>query len=812
VDRRRLLGDRQERDEREREARVQDQDVADTAALDLRADMKKTPRRPVLVGCLCAAWAAGILAGSTPITFAAQKQPLTVERLASLPSLIGTAPQAPVWSPDGRRLAFLWNDSAMPFRDVWLIEIAGRQPVRLANMETRNAAAPSAAAIAGPNADAAERLARDVARRHDPGITEVIWTPDGNSLVFVCQGGLFRVRSDGAGLEPLAVTPGSRSSIAFSPDGRMLSWLQDGDLWLANQQTKGTTRATFKAVPAVSSNPGGAFSYPDAALSGPRWSPDGRHVAMHWDDRRAVRKRLFPTYLADETQVLTLRRDVPGENDQVRAIAVFSLESGSVRTIDLPDATDRRISSYQWSPDSRKLLIDQNSENARDRWIYSTSVADLSAEELLHERREIAGTTTTASALWTSDWLSDGDGIIFISDIIDSLQLYSLALGDKTPRALTPPGWSVVSTAFDGNAFAMSPRTREVFFIATKKNPYERQVYRMPEQGGTVVDVTSLPGTHQPFVAGDGRHVALLHSSDVTPTELYVTAAEGGTEQRITRSPPPEFSRHAWIQPRYVTFKSRTDGVNLHGRLIEPPNLDRSKKYPVIIGPVYSNTVRNQWKGPHNTLQQYLAREGEYIGLQVDIRGSVGYDRAFRDRAVGDFSGITIEDLHSGVEYLQSLPYVDRDRIGIWGWSYGGLLTTMSLFQKPGVYKAGVAGAPATNVWHATTGEVDLAGRPSVNQDVFRKNSPVTFAEGLRDHLMIIHGMQDDIVLFRDSAALAEKLMMLDKTFDFVMLPNSVHDAMRRDYVATHVLRKIVEHFDRYVGRGARPARASHAK
>jgi dipeptidyl-peptidase-4 len=150
---------------------------------------------------------------------------------------------------------------------------------------------------------------------------------------------------------------------------------------------------------------------------------------------------------------------------------------------------------------------------------------------------------------------------------------------------------------------------------------------------------------------------------------------------------------------------------------------------------------------------------------------------------------------------LKSLPYVDPDRIGIWGWSYGGLLTAMSLFKKPGVYTAGVAGAPATNVWHATTGEVDLFYRPNAHPEAYRKGSAVTYAENLQEPLMIIHGMQDSIVLFKDSVVLAETLMMAGKDFDFVPLPSSVHDAWHQPHVAGHVMRKIVEFFDRHLGR-----------
>lgn len=470
--------------------------------------------------------------------------------------------------------------------------------------------------------------------------------------------------------------------------------------------------------------------------------------------------------------------------------------------VDLPEATDRRIGSIDWSPDSTRLLIDQNSEDARDRWIYVLNLAGGGPEEVLHEHRKIAGTTTTASALWTSEWQTDGRAIVYVSDIDGWHRIRELSLADRSNKALTTGEWSVVSTAFDGGQFSMSPRTREIVFISTKKNPYERQVYRIDEKGGAVTQISSLPGTHQPFVSPNGAYIALLRSDDVTPTELYLVNRDGGPERRITQSPPKEFYAYPWVHPRYVTFRSRTDGVTLHGRLIEPVNLDRSRKYPVIIGPVYSNTVRNQWKGTHATLQQYLAMEGQYVGLQVDIRGSVGYGSGFSDRAVRDFAGVTIDDLQSGVEYLKTLPYVDGSRIGLWGWSYGGLLTTMSVFQRPGLYKAAVAGAPATNVWHASTGEVDLAGRPSVDQDVFRRSSPVTYAKQLQDHLLIIHGMRDDIVLFKDSVLLAEKLMALGKNFDFVFLPSSVHDAMRKDYVATFTLRKLVEHFDRYLGPG----------
>jgi dipeptidyl-peptidase-4 len=326
----------------------------------------------------------------------------------------------------------------------------------------------------------------------------------------------------------------------------------------------------------------------------------------------------------------------------------------------------------------------------------------------------------------------------------------------------------------------------------------------MSELGGQISQVTSLEGVHTPFVSPDGSKIAILHSNDMTPTELYIIdAKKGATERRITHSQPKEFSDYQWIRPQYVTFKSHIDGVTLHGRLILPHSLDESKKYPAILGPVYSNTVRNAWSGRYSMLQQYLVQEGQYIIMQIDIRGSSGYGNTFREQFKYEVGGIDIEDLHSGVKYIKTISYVDPERIGIWGSSYGGLLTMMSLFKKPGVYKAGVAGAPGGS-WHALTRNVSFFGRPETHSEIYKKGSCYSYGEDLTDHLMIIHGMQDSVVLFKDSVDIVEKLMMLGKDFDFIAVPSATHGWSRKDYVAAYLFKKLVDHFDRYLGRGPR--------
>lgn len=755
--------------------------------------------RAVMGAIVCAAVAASLQqspAGQTPR--------LTVDRVGAFPNLAGTPPAAPVWSPDNTRVAFLWNDEGYPLLDAWIASVKGAAPVRVTDV-ARQFPEPE-----DPGASKDAALFARVAARARRGVSEVTWTPDGTALVFGHRGGLYSIAPDGTGLRSLAPPPGNRSGVAFSPDGRRMTFLQDGDLWFMNPRTAERVQATHLAKPAIGTVPGGNFSRLDVDIASYRWSPDSRFIALHINDRTRVGKVLIPNYLGEETRVATLRRDFPGENDQERFLSILTLEDGQLRRVPFKDPFDRRFTGFAWSPDSSRLLVDQSSENVVHRWLYLVNPADASVEEIWHDARP-----TRTSSHWVSLWRSDGRGIVFVSDKDGRHHLYSLPLGaGASPKRLTEGDWSVIGES-NPAVVTLSEKTRTIFFVSNQKGPEERQVYRMPEDGGPMTAVSTLPGNYVPYVSGDGRSVAIIRSDDVTPPELYIVdAANGEAERRVTKSPTAEFYQYKWVQPRYVTFKSRTDGTPLHGRLLEPANLDRTKKHAAILGPVYPNSVRNrwgdreEWRGLYSTFQQYLVTEGRYVVLQVDVRGSVGHGRDFREQILKDFAGIDVEDLHSGAEYLKTLPYIDPARLGIWGSSYGGLMTAMSLFKKPGLYKAGVASAPATNLWHATTGEVRVARRPDTDPEVFEKSSVISYGENLKDHLLIVHGMQDDIVLFKDSVTLAEKLMMLGKKFDFAVSPRSVHPWSTNDYVAVYFLNKIADHFDRYLGQGSRTSAA----
>jgi dipeptidyl-peptidase 4 len=746
-------------------------------------------RIAVLGGAILAVVAVGATA-----TRAQAPPRLTVERIASLPSLIGTAPSAPTWSPDSTRIAFLWNDAGMPFRDVWIADANGAAPTRLTRFAEQQPVPPDSQSLEG-------LIARQAARAQG-GVSDVAWFPDGRSLVIAYQGDLHRVPVDGSAANRLTRTGGGKSQLAFSPNGHFISFLQRGDLWLWQVSTGALIRATQIGVPPIGTTPGGSFYGNDVELRSPVWSPDSTRIALTYEDRRSVRQVPFPNYIGAETTMNMARRGYPGDPGSPRAVAVYTVAEGIARFIDLPERSGRNVLGYEWSPDGKHLLVEQDSDDGEIRWLYAVSAAEGSIKELLRDRRE-----RRMYSIFNSTWRGDGQAVLFIDDSSGRYRLASVPLAGGSPTMLTPATFDVAGER-GASSLTVVAKSGQVYFVSSQKNPYERQVYRMSDRGGAITQVTSLEGVHAPVVSPDGSRLAVLHSADVTPTELYVLEP-GATERRVTRSPAKEFDQYTWTKPRYVTFKSRIDGFTLHGRLLVPPGLDPGKKYPVVIGSVYNNAARNEWRGLNQTLQQFMAREGQYINLQVDLRGSVGHGVAFREAFQGDWGGGDLEDLHSAVDYLKTLPYVDPDRIGIWGSSYGGMMVLFALFEKPGMFKAGVSGAPAIEVARFTSGDQHLSRRPNSHPEIFRKSTLLNYGEKLEDHLLIIHGMQDDIVPFKSTVMMAEKLMTLGKDFDLAIAPRSPHGWTRSEHYAVFMMRKLVQHFDRYLRPGPTPQSSS---
>ncbi|MEL7449814.1 MAG: DPP IV N-terminal domain-containing protein [Pseudomonadota bacterium] len=494
---------------------------------------------------------------------AAELPPLTLDRLFASPSLFGTAPSQPTWSADSSYLAFSWNDAGQKHRGLWLVANDGEGLRQLDG---------------GPDAS--------------PSVREIAWLPDGDKIVSL-RGNSLWTTSAASGREKALVDIGEGAyDLKIAPGGSRATFLQGGDLWLVDLDKRSVTRVTNVGIPALSSLAIGRYNRPEREIGpgiwgGPTyaWSPDGRYLAVHHVDRRQMRRVPFPDYLAAETDTNEVRRGYPGDPNELRTVGLLDLTEGSLQLLELKDPAANQVVGFSWSPEG-VLLVDTASDTAVDRWLYTVQPGENQAREILHERRESRIYTSFASG-----WHPDGKRVVFLSDRGDRYGLYSLDPGmlDAEPERLTDPAYDVLGApVVAGDA---------IFYAANGGSPYERHSYRIDASGDPASRLTRQSGHNSAYPAPDGRHVAILRSDDQTPTELYVMTGDGGGAVRVTHSPPDEFAEREWGRVRYASFPSRVDDYTLHARILEPATLDRGRKYPVIFGPMYSNTVRNRWRG-----------------------------------------------------------------------------------------------------------------------------------------------------------------------------------------------------------------------
>ena len=372
-------------------------------------------------------------------------------------------------------------------------------------------------------------------------------------------------------------------------------------------------------------------------------------------------------------------------------------------------------------------------------------------------------------------------------------------------RQLTSGDWNVADGARARSALLHIDEAGDRLFVTgTLDSPMERNIYEVSLSGDTKPRrISEAPGWHQADFAANGEFYVDSFSSADTPPQLSLHRADGSRiafieENRLDESHP----YHLYVGSRpgieFGTVEA-DDGQALYYRMLKPADFDAGKRYPVVVyvygGPMGQN-VTNQWGAGFNEI---LARHG-FIVFTVDNRGTGFRGTAFDAPLYRHMGKVEVADQMVGVDYLKSLDFVDPDRIGIWGWSYGGYMTLMSLFKRPDVFAAGVSGAPVTD-WtlYDTHYTERYLGTPQNNPDGYEASGVFPYAKDLASPLLLVHGMADDNVLFTNSTKLMKALQDDGRPFDLMTYPGSKHGLMRVPATGEHVFSHILRFFERHL-------------
>jgi len=740
----------------------------------------------------------------TLLALPAAADQLTLERIFADPALAGPTPRSVKISPDGRRVGLLRGRATNAHQlDLWSYDVGtGRLELRV----------DSTRLVPSEHLSDAELARRERERSADfRGILDYEWAPDGRHVLFTLGGNLYLYDLDGRGKEALRQLTQSAEPVIdpqMSPRGRFVSFVRGQNLWvieLAGGQERQLT-----------GDGGGTIHNAEAEFiaqeelgqsSGYWWAPDDSSIAYKRFDESGVPIARRTEIYTDRTEVVEQRYPYAGDHNVAVKLGLVAPAGGATRWIDLGGDADIYLVRADWTPDAQHVAFQRLARSQQRLDLVLADAGTLQATTLLSE-------TAPAWINLSEDlhFLKSRPEFVWSSERSGSKHLYLYDMHGQLLHPLTAGDWRI-----DG-LLAVDEGTGSVFFDSNKDAVIDRQIYAARLDGRDPANpqrISSGDGWHAAQFAKGSRRVALYvdtFSNPVTPPQVSIHSPDGKRIAWIEANPldaahPYAPYRELHVVPDFGVIQAE-DGQDLHYSLIKPANFDASRRYPVLLrvygGPSVQN-VRRDWPDPFD---EYMAQQG-YAVFRLDNRGSARRSRAFQDPIRGRLGEIEVHDQLAGVRWLQTVPWIDAGRIGVFGWSYGGFMTLMLLAKGSDVIAGGAAVAPVTD-WrlYDTAYTERYLGTPAENPQGYAESAVFSALDGLKSPLLLAHGMADDNVLFVNSTRLMSALQNREVQFDLMTYPGAKH-GLSTPQLKLHVFTAIREFLDRRVKGAIPPASAA---
>jgi dipeptidyl-peptidase-4 len=726
--------------------------------------IRRSPRYNLTVPRFSAFLFAALLALPTR----AQKKPVTIDAITTERKVTGFAPIQ--WAPEGKRFAWLEEKA------LWCYDVAsGRRKllVALSDLEAK-AVKPSAA---------------DTFDWQNRRVTEQAfsWSHSGKEILIAAEGDLFLLHVDSAKWDQLTATIESERDAKLSPDGRFVSFRREHDLYSLAIASGKVVRLTHDGSETLW-NGELDWVYPEELELGTAywWSPDAKSIAFLQFDIQ--REPIFPQVdsLALRAVAEPERYPQAGDPNADVRVGIVPATGGETRWMDLGEPRDNLLARLAWLPDSRAVAIEKFNriQNRLDLLIADTITG--SARTVVHEQ----------DPYWINvnndlQFLKDGKCFLWGSEQDGFHHLYLYSVEGKRLQQLTAGDWQVDSVA------GVDEAAREIYFTSTEQSPIERQLYAVELDGKHRRRISTEAGMHAISLSPDCRYYLDTASSLSSPPRRTVHRVDGA-EIAVFGEPDRTESDEYDILPTEIHKLKAADGALLYARLIKPAGFAPGNKYPVIVvvyGGPGVQTVHDAW--PALGWDQVLAHRG-FAVWQLDGRGSIGRGHRWESVIFRNMGEHELEDQKLGVQYLASLGFVDTSRMGVFGWSYGGYMTLYTLTHAPGLFRAGIAGAPVTH-WrnYDTIYTERYMGLPAENAAAYERASALTNAADLSGRLLLVHNLEDDNVHFQNTVQMINALERAGKTFEMMLYSQKSHGvtgALRK-----HLYETLTDFFEKNV-------------
>ena len=499
------------------------------------------------------------------------------------------------------------------------------------------------------------------------------------------------------------------------------------------------------------------------------WSPDGKNLAYIKFDESEVpeftmvnfRDDLYPEYV-------TWKYPKVGEKNAVVSVHLYNLETGKTKQIDLGDMNDMYIPRIKWTQENDKLCVFKMNRHQNLLELYLADANDGSAEVMYTEKNKYYIDITD-----NLTFLKDKKHFIWTSEMDGYNHIYMYDMKGKLKSQITKGEYDVTSF------YGVDEENEMVYYQAAKKSAMQKEVYASSFTGRETKELSNEAGTSSAQFSATFDYF-VLNNSTINSAPTYVVYDRNGKEVRSiedNKKLNKTKSARGTAPIEFINFDTEK-GVNLNGWMLKPNDFDPNKQYPVFMylyGGPGSQQVTDSWKGQNYWWFQMLAQEG-YIVACIDNRGTGGRGEEFKKMTYLKLGHYETIDQIDAAKYLGALPYTDASRIGIFGWSYGGYMSSLCLLKGNDVFKAAIAVAPVTSwKWYDTIYTERYMRTLEENREGYEKNSPIYFADQLKGNYLLVHGMGDDNVHWQNSVEMANALIAANKQFDTYYYPNRNH-------------------------------------
>lgn len=638
-----------------------------------------------------------------------------------------------------------------------------------------------------------EDSTRQAGRTGQPGqfgqVLRLSFPADGNPLiqVFTTKGtGLFDVAK--MKLEAFFSFPDNSKNHRLSTNNRYLAYTMGNNLFILSREGE-VSAVTREENPGIVHGQA-AHRYEFGIDGGIFWSPDGKKLAFYRMDETMVTDYPLVDISERVAEAKPVKYPMAGMKSHHVTVGIYDTDTGETIYLKTGEPDEHYLTNIAWSPDASSVYVAElnRGQNHMKLNRYHASTGDF--DRTLLEETDPKYVEPQHPVLFTDN---KGDRFIRQSRRDGFNHLYLYDRSGKLDRQLTRGDWEVT------DIIGIDKKSENLYFVATNPTPMERHLYKVNLKDGKIIRLSTRPGIHRGSISHSGNYLTDQFSAHDNPGEINLIDTHQGKSTLLAAANNP-FSGIEMPSVESGTITAADGSTDLYYRLVKPAGFKATQKYPVAVyvyGGPHSQLVSNRWRYGSGGWETYMAQKG-YLVFVLDNRGTSYRGAAFEQVTHRQLGVEEAKDQRQGVEFLHSLPYVDKERMGIHGWSYGGFMTINMLLRHPGLFKVGVAGGPVIDwkYYEVMYGERYM-DEPEENPEGYAESSLLNKAGQLKDRLLIIHGDEDPTVVMQHSLQFLKASIKEGTHPDFFVYPGHGHNMLGRDRVHLHA--HITRYFEDFI-------------